>query len=283
MGQTVPRSKTSAATDNLFSVFKTVFFWYTSFMKNVTLIAAVMLCAALFTHCKKETSQNRHPADEPSLPLPANTQRLSAEANSYLQGKHIFVLLGYGYNDEGFVEKTRAALEERYGVQGEEKDGLIMIAVYPDDFMRGSTARISLLTTAVEDTELAGIILLGAPESTHRSLAKLQDKNGGEYPYPVYSFFPQDDVLGSESTADFVLDYAQKTDLLQAEEQLESDFDADNLLANAIETMLNPQEPIPADSDLRSFVQKLVGSGRTIRPYTDGETGLQAQNHFIFE
>ncbi|MDE6706101.1 MAG: hypothetical protein K2J81_09400 [Treponemataceae bacterium] len=252
-------------------------------MKNVTLIVAVMLCAALFTHCKKETSQNRQPADEPSQSLPANTQRLSAEANSYLQGKHIFVLLGYGYNDEAFVEKTRAALEERYGVQSEEKDGLIMIAVYPDDFMRGSTARISLLTTAVEDTELAGIILLGAPESTHRSLAKLQDKNGGEYPYPVYSFFPQDDVLGSESTADFVLDYAQKTDLLQAEEQLESDFDADNLLANAIETMLNPQEPIPTDSDLRSFVQKLVGSGRTIRPYTDGETGLQAQNHFIFE
>lgn len=252
-------------------------------MKNVTLIAAVMLCAALFTHCKKETAQSQHPADGTNASLPSNAQQLSAEANTYLQGKHIFVLLGYGYNDKTFVEKTRAELEERYGIQNEEKDGLIMLAVYPDDFMRGSTARISLLTTAVEDTELAGIVLLGAPESTHRSLAKLQDKNGGEYPYPVYSFFPQDDVLGSESTADFVLDYAQKTDLLQAEEQLESDFDADNLLVSAIETMLNPQEPIPADSDLRAFVQKLVGSGRTIRPYTDGETGLQAQNHFIFE
>lgn len=252
-------------------------------MKNVMLIAAALCCAAVLTHCKKETGKSQPSADETEQTLPADIRRLPAEAHAYLQGKHIFVLLGYGYNDKAFVEKARTDLEARYGVQTEENDGLIMLAVYPDDFMRGSTARISLLTTAVEDTELAGIILLGAPEYTHRSLAKLQDKNGGEYPYPVYSFFPQDDVLGSESTADFVLDYAQKTDLLQAEEQLEADFDADTLLANAIETMLNPQEPIPAGSDLRAFVQKLVGSERTIRPYTDGETGLQAQNHFIFE
>lgn len=251
-------------------------------MKNLTLIVAAVLCLTLLATCKKEASVARPSAseDEPSLPLP--TRRRSDAANTYLQGKHIFVLLGYGYNDEAFVASTRAVLEKEYGVQTDEKDGLVMLAVYPDDFMRGSTARISLLTTKVEDTELAGIVLLGAPESTHRSLAKLQDEHGGECPYPIYSFFPQDDVLGSESTADFVLDYAQKTALLQAEEQLEADIDADTLLTNAIETMLNPQKPIPHD-DLRAFVQRLVGTGRTISHYTDGETGLQSQNHFIFE
>ena len=250
-------------------------------MNTSTLIAAV-LCALLLAGCKKESPATRTVSGDGEQPVSVLTGDRSAAASAYLQGKHIFVLLGYGYNDEAFVASTRAVLEKEYGVQTDEKDGLVMLAVYPDDFMRGSTARISLLTTKVEDTELAGIVLLGAPESTHRSLAKLQDEHGGECPYPIYSFFPQDDVLGSESTADFVLDYAQKTALLQAEEQLEADIDADTLLTNAIETMLNPQEPIPHD-DLRAFVQKLVGTGRTISHYTDGETGLQSQNHFIFE
>lgn len=248
----------------------------------VSLFAAAVLCAALFTTCTKEKASAAASVDEAASLLPEKLQHLSAPAQAYLQGKHIFVLLGYGYNDGAFVEKTRAALEENYGVQTEEKDGLVMLSVFPDDFMRGSTARISLFTSKVEETDLAGIVLLGAPEYTHSSLAKLQDKNGGEYGYPVYSFFPQDDVLGAESTADFVLDYAQNTNILQEEEHREADFDADTLLIKSIETMLNPQEPIPADSDLLAFVQNLVGTERTIRHYTDGETGLQAQNHFIF-
>ena len=257
--------------------------WYIYYMKKLLFFAAVLLCAVVLNACKKEKSDKQPQAEELNSLLPDNLQHLSAETQAYLTDKHIFVLLGYGYNDEAFVEKTRADLDEKYGLQTEEKDGLIMLSVFPDDFMRGSTARISLLTSKVEETELAGIVLLGAPEYTHSALAKLQDKSGGEYTYPVYSLFPQDDVLGSESTADFVLDYAQKTDLLQAEEHRESDFDADVILVNAIHTMLNPQEPIPSDNDLLTFVQNLVGAERTIRHYTDGETGLKSQNHFIFE
>ena len=240
--------------------------------------------ALLFITCQKKKQDDSVPEEtviEEQLPL--SIRNLDENSKQYLEGKHVFVLLGYGYNDEAFVEKTKTDLDEKFGLLTEESDGLVKLAVFPNDFMRGSTARISMLYAMLEEESLAGIVILGAPEATHASLTRLQDKNNGSLPYPVFSLFPQDDMLGSEATADFVLDYAQKAELLASEEvEHTPDFDADTLLENSIQTMLNPREPIPAVENLQPFVQKIVGVDRSISRYIDTESGLQAQNHFIF-
>ncbi|MBQ6781500.1 MAG: hypothetical protein IJP62_09760 [Treponema sp.] len=253
-------------------------------MKKFLSCTIFILCALLLTSCQKQKRVSVVSEEEQiEEQSPVSMRNLDDNAKQYLEGKHVFVLLGYGYNDESFVEKTRADLSEKFGLLTEESEGLVKLAVFPNDFMRGSTARISMLYTMLEEEPLAGIVILGAPEATNLSLARLQDKNNGSLPYPVFSLFPQDDMLGSEATADFVLDYAQKAELLASEEvEHLPDFDADTLLENSIQTMLNPREPIPAPEDLQSFVQKIVGPDRTISRYIDTESGLQAQNHFIF-
>ena len=129
------------------------------------------------------------------------------------------------------------------------------------------------------------MIVLGAPEGLHIALSKIQDKNeDGKIHYPVFTFFSQDDVLGSESTSDFVLDYAHKTNTIESEvTDFIPDFDATNILTNSLSKMLELREPLRADGNLINFVQSLLEKNRTVVRYIDGETGLQSINHFIFE
>ena len=251
-------------------------------MKRIPLFVLCLMFSALALSCNKE--KKTAPVVEEENHTPARLKNIESDTQRYLEGKQVFVLLGYGYNEAAFAEKTKADIDEKFGLKNEEGEGLVHVAVFPDDFMKGTTARISLLYNMLEEENLAGIVILGAPEATNVPLARLQDKYDGAYPYPVFSLFPQDDMLGSEATALFVLDYAQKTGIL-AEEEVEHlpDFDADTLIENSIQTMLNPREPIPATEDLMSFVQKIVGPNRTITRYVDTESGLQSQNHFIFE
>lgn len=253
-------------------------------MKKTLVILAVLFVSFALASCSKEKKAKQ---DVPSVQRAVKLSRIDDEMKAYLDGKHICIVLGYGYNDEAFVHTTREHLEFQYGVAGEEseEDGLIKLFVYPDDFEFAGRTRISKLYDMIKDESLAGIVLLGAPEGMNIPLAKLQDSaEGGKLPYPVFSLFPQDEVLASEATADFVLDYAQKTDSLDAlEEDLVIDFDANAILESSIQSMLNLRAAVPADKNLQNFVQKIVGPRRQIRHYTDSETGLQSANHFIFE
>ena len=82
--------------------------------------------------------------------------------------------------------------------------------------------RISSIIDKIESKSLAGIITLGAPEGLCNVIAKIQDKSeNGILPYPVFSLLPQDNVLGSEATSDFVLDYVQQTESLNEEQNKE--------------------------------------------------------------
>ena len=217
--------------------------------------------------------------------LPAKLKKISSETQSYLEGKNIVVILGYGYNDEANVARLKQSLNDNFGVETEEKTGLISLFVYPADFMVGGKERISSLADKIEEKTLAGMIILGAPEGLHVALSKIQDKTeDGKIAYPVFTFFSQDDVLGSESTSDFVLDYAHKTNTIEGEvTDFIPDFDANLILTNAICEMIELREPLKADSNLLPFVQKLLDKKRTVIHFVDGETGLQSINHFIFE
>ena len=247
-----------------------------------------------FSGCKKE---NRLAVEEAASSIqaqnkePSKLKKLDAQTKTYLNGKNIILILGYGYNDENSIEKITRHMTETFGVETEEKPGLVSIFVYPNDFMAAGKARVSSLVNLLEDKNPAGILILGAPDGMHIALSKLQDNSEEKgLSYPVFSFFSQDDVLGSEAAADFVLDYAHKADNLSAETEATEfipDFDLCGLLDSAILAMaeMHPEtENEPKEyKNLSAFVAGLFGGKRTITHYIDGETGLQSINHFIFE
>jgi hypothetical protein len=254
------------------------------------LLLFISLCSvASIISCKKE---NKAPIAEtivsteaPGENVPLKLKKLSTETKAYLEGKNIVVILGYGYNDVANVTKITQSLNDNFGVEAEEEPALISIFVYPADFMVAGKERISSIADRIEDKNLAGMIILGAPEGLHIALSKIQDKTeDGKIPYPVFTFFSQDDVLGTESTSDFVLDYAHKTNSIDGEvTDFIPDFDVVSILTNAISSMIELREPLKSDSSLKAFVQKLLDKNRTVVHYVDGETGLQSINHFIFE
>lgn len=252
-------------------------------------IAATVLSVALLAGCEKQRQTPAPTTNTDSATVEAQqAQNISPDAQQ-LAGKHICLILGYGYNDAAFVEKTRTLLAHKYGVESDDEDGLILLYVFPDDFDVGGKPRVSKLTSLLEDRTLAGLIVLGAPEGMGIPLAKLQDANE-EQPYSVFSLFPQDDVLASEAVADFVLDYAHHSDAERDAEQGEftatQDFDADALIVSSIQAMIGLRAPLKQDTspqELLKFVQNLVGNKRTIVHYTDIESGIQSANHFIFQ
>lgn len=258
--------------------------------KTILFISTIstVLYVFAFAGCKEKrlTASNSISSTASSASnVPAKLKKISPETQAYLEGKNIVVVLGYGYNSEDSITRITQSLNDNFGVETEEKPGLISVFVYPADFMVAGKERISSLADRIEDKTLAGMIIMGAPEGLHIALSKIQDKSeDGKIAYPVFTFFSQDDVLGSESTSDFVLDYAHKTNSLDGEvTDFIPDFDATQILTNAVTEMMELREPLKADNNLLSFVQKLLEKNRTVIRYVDGETGLQSINHFIFE
>ena len=238
-----------------------------------------------FSGCQKNKKIAAATLETVNDGTPLKLKKLSEETKAFIDGKSIVVILGYGYNDEESIAKITQSLNDNFGLDTEEKAGLISVLLYPEDFKVAGKERISSLADRIEGKNLAGMIILGAPEGLHIALSKIQDKSdGGKIPYPVFTFFSQDDVLGSESTSDFVLDYSHKTSSLESEvTDFIPDFDVNLILTKAISEMLELREPLKADGKLISFVQKLLEKDRTVIHYVDGETGLQSINHFIFE
>ena len=127
----------------------------------------------------------------------------------------IVVLLGYGFNTEEFISSGLAALTEKYGVT--ENGGVLKIIHYPEDFKHGTTTRISDLNNYLNDSNLKGILLLGAPEGIGIPLSKQHDIWENNLPYSVFSFFPQEDILAMEANADFILEAERKTEVKKEE------------------------------------------------------------------
>ncbi len=260
--------------------------------KNIIKVCAVSCAIAAcvsISGCKKDkklTAENSIAQDEGISP---KIKKNKAASKAFLEGKTLAVLLGYGYNTPDSILGISQMLNQNYGVDTEDNPGLISIYVYPDDFKVSGKARISSLANLIEDKKLCGLLILGAPEGTHIAISKLQDKNeDGKLPFPVFTVFPQDEVLGSESTADFVLDYAHKTDSAGGIENAEistaiPDFDINQFIEKSIQAMLETEKPIPQGENLQKLIQSLLGNKRKLTHYIDGETGLKSINHFVFE
>lgn len=196
--------------------------------------------------------------------------------------KKICVVFGYGYNTEEFITEMKKRFEKKYGLA---KDGaLVYPLVFPDDFKTAGKDRISMLDELLENIQLRGLIIIGAPENTHNAVNALKRQYDGHLPFPVFSFFPQDDILGMEYASDFVLEKAQVSGVIpDNEEAVVITAEVCDVLDNAVHYMSLLDSPLSADSYLHTYVQTLVGNAGTVVRYVDPESGLQAVNHFVLK
>lgn len=251
-----------------------------------TLLLAVSFLVITAASCKKNKVQHQE-GETIQLNIQSSSDKDLLESQTqrwHVTNKRVCVIFGYDFNAPEAVEKFTALLQERYGLEND--GGLIYTLTYPDSFKHGvrsySTELSSLLTST--DRDLAGIVILGAPENTHTAFAKLQDFWEQAVPFPVYALFPQDDVLGLESTCDFVLDKEQQTDLTGdiAPEETVSEIilEAPEVLTDCIDYMLNMEGPFVKDSTLPKHVQQML-KDKKIHHYVDPESGIQSINHFV--
>ena len=253
-----------------------------SIIISITLLLAIIQLVG----CKKHKAPVME-ADSIQINVqPSSNEEILESQNQtwHVTNKRVCIIFGYDFNSPEAVEKFTALLGERYGLESD--GGLIYTMIYPDSFKHGAKGYATELTAALTGTEkdLAGIIILGAPEHTHTAFAKLQDFWEMGVPYPIYALFPQDDVLGLESTCDFVLDKEQVTDLTGdiAPEETASEIilEAPEVLTDCIDYMLEIEGPFVKDSSLPKHIMQML-KNKKIHHYVDPETGIQSINHFV--
>ena len=253
-------------------------------MKKIVFV--LLISFILFSGCKKEKNQvPQTDLIQLNIQPAADTKVLETQNQKWhVTNKRVCVIFGYDFNTPEAVEKFTALLGERYGLEAD--GGLIYTMIYPDSFKHGAKGYASELTAALTgtDKDLAGILILGAPENTHTAFARLQDYWELNVPFPIYALFPQDDVLGLESTCDFVLDKEQQTDLTGdiAPEETVSEIilEAPEVLTDCIDYMLEMEGPFVKDSTLPKHVMQML-KDKKIHHYVDPESGIQSINHFV--
>ena len=201
--------------------------------------------------------------------------------------KCIAVLFGYGFEDEEVLKPLLDKIEEEYGLVDEQ--GLVYPLFYPEDFTVSGYIRTSKLPDLLALHDVSGLICLGSPEKMHYALAQLQDT---QFSGPILSLFSQDDILGTESGSDFVLDY--KNDVSTTEDVMTVAEETHFVSATDVSTVLIPLlsavqnwDTLP-EKDSLTFVDYVTpileeSTGGKLQLYRDPETGLKAENHFVFE
>lgn len=260
------------------------------------------LCLFLFACSDNEVANNKNYISDAVAETDPILPSLGKVPDA--KDKYVAVLLGYGYNEGTAKDNLLAALEQEYGFI--ENAGIIIPLIYPDDFVSFGYERISLLPERIEEqlseyvsdisdsplAALAALITLGAPDGTHGALATLQDATiqDTEMQISVFSIFSQDDVLGTESGSDLVIDYSP------VETEAESEFhkteekdlsypnDVFQVIVPLINAALDWQEIkgtgllIPA---LRTEFLKRTACNLFV--YVDPQTGLRSKNHYVLK
>lgn len=244
----------------------------------------LLLFLFIFTSCQNKSKEIDSVIEEVILsesqiqvPLEESFQKW------YKTNKTLCVFLGYGYNSKEVSSSIINVLSSKYGLK--KDGGLILPLVYPDDFKRGNKYYISELRNCLNEEDMCGVIFLGAPESSHIALSRLESLYNGKLPFPVFSFFSQDEVLGMEYMSDFVLDKALKVDIsgmLEEESEINEEVSSVNFLEHAIDCMINICSPIEKNASLLELVKYIVKE-ENISRYVDADTGLYSINHFVLD
>src|SRR5574344_203696 len=253
--------------------------------KSTLFFSSVIDCTLFFSCREKEakTADETVPAvltvtpagkDAADLKLPTQMWHVSNEC--------IIILFGYGYNSPDFVKSMSSELFAEYG--SAEDGGMILPLVFPDDFRRGTKSIAAELPLFAHDRNVRGVLLLGAPENTHFGVARLLDNYDNMPVFPVFSFFSQDDVMGTEDTSDFVLDKAQEAALDGVVKNESSDQlfvkQAPDLVRKSVKYMLELGAPLAQDKDLYANIKNVTGKLK-LDHYVDSDSGLRSVNHFV--
>lgn len=188
----------------------------------------------------------------------------------------VFVIFGYEYNDKDFFLEAKKLLAQKFGLA--ENGGLVQCIKFPEDLHN----RISNFRSIADSNHIRGIVVLGAPEGTHWTFANIRDERDNKPNFNIFSFFPQDDILGQEGTCSFVLDH-EATESMKLEEHGHSmDKDILDIIVSAVRYAAILPGELPSDNELHAHVQAIVGK-RKVHRFVDGESGIQSRNHFVVE
>ena len=252
--------------------------------KNTILLLTVCALSLLLGGCKKKHKD----ADANSVDLTLNQVEepalQTAPQKWHVTNKRVCVLFGYDFNKAEIHDSLLALLKDNFGL--DEDGGLIYPVSYPEDFkhgVRGYASDFAALLQS-EELDLAGVVLLGAPENTHTALARNQDKWEQNVPYPVIALFPQDDVLGIESTCDIVVDKGQTAGLDGEVAPEESDGqihqNAPEIIVETIRYIQLLDGAPERSKALQKHMEQML-EGYQFHHYTDPESGLMSINHFV--
>lgn len=255
-----------------------------NFIKTAIFIFSIFI---LFSSCNKTKTEEKK-----ALKLEAKKEKESQKLLEqtiqqwHITNKRICVLFGYDFNDPAVVEQYKTMLSQRYGL--DEDGGLIYPLIYPDSFKRGGKSYFSELYSELCETEIdfAGIVILGAPDTTHIALEKLQDFWESKVPYPVIALFPQDDIAGLEASCDVIIEKSQKVEISGSivPEEVASQLikEAPDVLLNTIDYILTLNGALQKNLDLFVHVKQML-KGKTVEMYVDPETGIKSINHFLLK
>lgn len=254
-------------------------------MKTIKYITAALIFVLSLSGCNK----NPYETDSENtinLEMSKGSKEdiISSPQKWHITNKRICVILGYAFNEKDKVQEMTDLLSDRYGLA--EDGGLISIYVYPEDFKSGGRSYWNNLRLMLQNDfeSLDGLIILGAPERTHLGLARNQDYWDMNVPYPVIALFPQDDVLGLESTCDIVLDKSQAIkyngEVLDEAHEETLIPEAPEILTDCIDYIVSLDGTFARDKSLSNHVFNMF-EGHQVHHYSDPETGLQSVNHFV--
>ena len=125
-------------------------------------MAMVMLAFVSVSCAKKNTDTAVVYSDDV---IEINPSDVSIERNHSVKWSDdegiVLVVFGYGFNDSEFLAEAKKVISSAYGLS--ENGGLVRCVVFPDDLHN----RISNFRQIVDENNVRGIIVFGAPEGCH--------------------------------------------------------------------------------------------------------------------
>ena len=213
----------------------------------------------------------------------------------------VVIVFGHGYETQELQEPILKELEKNFGLA--ENQGLILTRTFPATYFNNKKVSADWLRKSLVGEDVFAIITIGAPEKTHFTLADLQDSG---FSGKVYSIFPQDNILGTESGSEFVLNYKSlgvKLDespvyVIDTNKEISTNvsknYEEEGMFSGDITKVLIPiikriksvnKKAIPeTPGSFVSYLQeayKEFFSDFTLSPYVDAQTGIKSLNHYV--
>ena len=271
-------------------------------MNRIQKILYIIIIAFLCFSChQKEVTEEQNIDIEP-LTKPAQ-DNVRTQIPLWIPGDYakIALVFGHGYETPESQEVVLSILAENFGLAQDE--GLILPLTFPEVYFQNKRVRNAWLRETLEGEDVFAIITLAAPEKTHFALADLQDKG---FSGKVYSIFPQDNELGTESGSEFVLNYKflgarldespvyvidetkDVASLINKNYEEEGTFKGDisKVLIPIIKRIKSvnknviPETPASFANYIKEEYQTVFPDS-TLTPYVDAQTGIKSLNHYV--